>query len=393
MTRLLKGLLLLSLIGVISVSAGVAHYLWRGGSLDTVKQQTAFILEKGKQAGIDGEALLEEIKKTVDYTSARPPRDEASSGAVVEDTGAVRIYFAPGNALNPFGIDDAFLRFLHSAKKSIRCAFYDLQWASAAEILIAKYNAGVDVSIVSDSEYAHRDAIRSCMAAGIPVVFDERTAFMHNKFCVVDDEHVWTGSTNITENGLYRNNNNAVEISSSKLATNFGLEFEEMFVSKKFGKSSPSKTPFPEVTIDDTRFECYFAPEDHVLREITEEVTDALETIDIMAFSFTSTDLAKAIVKRIEHGVTVRGLFETRGAGSEYARDDYLAEHGAQVFLDQNPYTMHNKVIIIDSDTVITGSYNFTKSAESKNDENVLIIHSRAIAKQYRSEYESLLPQ
>jgi phosphatidylserine/phosphatidylglycerophosphate/cardiolipin synthase-like enzyme len=246
---------------------------------------------------------------------------------------------------------------------------------------------------VSDSDYANRDAVRSCIAAGIPVVFDEREAFMHNKFCVVDEARVWTGSTNISENEMYRNNNNAVLIASSKLAGDFGSEFEEMFVSKKFGKSSPRKTPFPEVAIDGTRVECYFAPEDHVLREIMDEVAGAIEAIDIMAFAFTSTDLAKAVVKRIEHGVAVRGLFDTRGAGSEYSRDDYLAEHGARVFLDQNPYTMHNKVIIIDSDTVITGSYNFTQSAETKNDENALIIHSPAIAGRYRAEFESLLPQ
>jgi len=391
--RLLKGLVLLILIGAVSAGGGVAHYVLRGGDLGAVKQRVAFVLEKGKQAGIDGAALLETIKETADLPSARPAHDAPPSGAGVEDTGAIQVYFAPCKAFNPAGIDDAFLGFLRSAKKSIRGAFYELQWRPAAEVLIAQYNAGVDVSIVSDSDYANCDAIRCCMAAGIPVVFDEREPFMHNKFCVVDEARVWTGSTNISENDLYRNNNNAVLIASPKLAQDFGSEFEEMFVSKKFGKGSPSKTPFPEVVIDGTRIECYFAPEDHVLRHIMDEVAGATAAIDIMAFAFTSTDLAKAVVERIEHGVAVRGLFDERGAASEYSRDDYLAEHGARVFMDQNPYTMHNKVIIIDSDTVITGSYNFTQSAETKNDENELIIHSPAIAGRYRAEFESLLPQ
>ena len=110
-----------------------------------------------------------------------------------------------------------------------------------------------------------------------------------------------------------------------------------------------------------------------------------------MAFSFTAVPIAEAMADRIDDGVTVRALFETRNAGSEHSRDDWLKDRGAEVYLDTNPNTMHHKVIIIDMDTVVTGSYNFSKSAERSNDENVLILHDPAIARAFTTEFERLI--
>ena len=94
---------------------------------------------------------------------------------------------------------------------------------------------------------------------------------------------------------------------------------------------------------------------------------------------------------RIEKGVKVRAVFDQRQAGTEHSQDDYIAKRGASVRLDNNPYAMHNKVIIIDAKAVVTGSYNFTKSADTQNDENVLIIHSPNVAEIYVREFESLV--
>jgi phosphatidylserine/phosphatidylglycerophosphate/cardiolipin synthase-like enzyme len=112
-----------------------------------------------------------------------------------------------------------------------------------------------------------------------------------------------------------------------------------------------------------------------------------------MAFSFTSEPIAKAMAGRLGEGVRVRALFEKRQAGSQYSQDDFLASKGAQVFLDTNEHNMHHKVIVIDGDTVITGSYNFSKSANTQNDENLLVLHSPVIAERFIQEFEGLLPQ
>ena len=244
--------------------------------------------------------------------------------------------------------------------------------------------------IVSDTNFEAREAVQGSIAAGIPDVFDARSAFMHNKFCVVDGATVWTGSTNITDNGIFRNNNNVLQIESSKLSENYTIEFEEMFVKKKFWGRYPGGTPYPRLTIDGVEVENYFSPEDKVRREIISEIKEAKIGIDFMAFSFTITDIAEAMVRRMEKSVRVRGLFEKRSSGGAYARDNFLAASGAEIHFDRNPNTMHHKVIVIDGETVITSSYNFSKSAESKNDENLLILHSEELAKKYVKEFESL---
>ncbi len=340
------------------------------------------------RSGVDLRRLSRDFAESTSRAFRRAPQAEhVTDGRVTEH---VAVYFAPASPVATNDMDDQFLAFLDSARTSIFCAFYELEWMPAAQALIRKHQAGLTVRIVSDSDYSEGEAMTQCIAAGIPVVFDNRSAFMHDKFCIVDGNTVWTGSTNITENGLFRNDNNAIIVASPELAANFTGEFNEMFAEQQFGPRSPRGAPYPVVVLDGVTFETYFAPEDNVRREILDEIDDADRTIDFMAFSFTSDDIAKAMAGRIETGVAVRGIFETRNAGSRYTDDEFLARRGAAIRLDRNPHAMHNKVIIIDTETVITGSYNFSNNAEDSNDENVLIIHSPAIAERYNRRFEAL---
>ncbi len=381
--RLSRNLAVFILIVAVSAAAGLAHYAYRGGDLSELERSA------GKVSWPREAKVVEEGKRLAGRLASSLPAVHAEPGSA----GEIRVFFAPCQPMNPMGIDDAFFALLDGAQHSIRGAFYEFQLPKAAEILVAKHKAGVSVELVSDSDYQGRDAIRTCIAAGIPVVFDEREAFMHDKFCVVDDTLVWTGSTNATENCMYRNNNNSLLITSPQLAADYRAEFDEMFGAKRFGKSSPSATPYPEVTVGGARIECYFAPEDHVRKAIVRTVAAAQTKIEFLAFSFTSDEIAAAMIDRMAHGVRVRGVFDSRMARSTGSEYDALAKRGAEVFLDQNQYAMHDKVIVVDSETVVTGSYNFTQSAETKNDENVLIIHSPAVADQYRREFDTLVPR
>ncbi|GMW02516.1 MAG: hypothetical protein AMXMBFR84_36520 [Candidatus Hydrogenedentota bacterium] len=314
-----------------------------------------------------------------------------SSGAIpAVESGAIQVYFAPGSQDTSDEIDDALIAVLRAADSSLACAFYDFEWEPAADVLVAQHQRGIRVRIVSDSDYDDRSAVQQCVAAGIPVTFDEREPFMHNKFVVVDNRIVWTGSTNVTRNCLFRNDNNALRLESRDLAANFASEFEELFAGLH-GRKSPKATPFPEVTVGGMQVECFFAPEDNVQDEIVGEIAASASSIDFMAFSFTAEPLAKAMEQRMQDGVRVRGVFETRNAGSKYSRDEWLAEHGAEIVLDRNPYTMHHKVMIVDRRSVITGSYNFSKAADTQNDENLLILHNADIAERFEREFERLL--
>ncbi len=364
--RFFRTLLLLLLIVCISAAVAAAHYLLRGGTIAGLSGSGGALVD----------AAQEQLAKVI------PPNPLTRSPA------GIQVYFAPSDGAGTETIDQAFLDFLRSARRSIYGAFYDFQWAEAARVLAEKRAEGVDVALVCDSDYKNREAVNACLQAGIKVVFDDREGLMHDKFCIVDADRVWTGSTNCTENCMFRNNNNSLEILSDKLAADYAAEFQEMFTQGKFGKKSPRATPYAQLTVEGTQIECYFAPEDDVYREIASEIDAARATIDFMAFSFTSRDLAEAMANRQRDGVRVRGLFDEQQAATQYSQDEYLAKNGASVYLDKNPHVMHNKVIVVDGQTVVTGSYNFSKAAEEKNAENLLIIRDKALAERYAANWK-----
>lgn len=384
---LFRFLLLLVLIAAVSAAAAGLHYCWRTGETPEWRAPSPAVWDRVR------EAMAIPWRRVRRAPGTAPPAGTAPSQKPAEPKAAecIEVYFAPCERSATGGIDDAFIRFLGSARHSIHGAFYDFELIEAADALVAQHRRGVDVRLVSDTDYRGREAVRRCLQAGIPVVFDNRRPFMHNKFCVVDGERVWTGSTNITANCMYRNNNNALLVCSGRLASNYAAEFAEMFQLRRFGEGSSHGTPFPSVMVGEVPVECYFAPEDNVSRAIILALGRARTSIDFLAFSFTSKPIARRMADRARAGVRVRGVFDTTQAGSRYSQDDYLAEQGALVYLDTNPYAMHHKVIVIDVATVITGSYNFTKAADTQNDENVLFIHAPAVARRYVDELEVLI--
>jgi phosphatidylserine/phosphatidylglycerophosphate/cardiolipin synthase-like enzyme len=299
------------------------------------------------------------------------------------------------------GLDEILASDVARARRSVDVAAYDFDLERVADALVAAHERGLQVRLVTDTDNADLRQVRQLRRAGIPVVADDRGAIMHNKFVILDGEIVWTGSWNLTENGTYRNNNNALRIVSSALAENYRAEFEEMFVEKAFGPTSPANTPHPEVSVSDPEaqttvlIENFFAPEDGVGEQIVALVEDAQESIRFMAFSFTDDHLGDVLKEQDKAGLVVQGVFEARGADTEYSEFGRLrrARPPLDVLTDGNPYIMHHKVIILDDRIVITGSFNFTANADESNDENVLVIHSPEVAARYRAEFERIYAQ
>ena len=289
------------------------------------------------------------------------------------------------------GLDEELVDLINSAKSSIYVAVFELDLQNVTDALISAHNRGVQVRLVYDDEHCDEDGkVKQLVNAGIPAIPDERSALMHNKFFVIDGEIVWTGSLNITVNGTYRNNNNAIVIRSTELAENYLAEFDEMFAGD-FGPTSPSGVLFPTVSIGGNHISAYFSPEDDPLDTLVGVVSSAENSIHFMAFSFTSDELGQAMIDNIALGIEVYGLFETRGANTEYSECNRLLSSGADIRLDGNPRTMHHKVIIVDGAIVATGSFNFSANAAESNDENLLIIWDPEIAKLYEAEFERLM--
>jgi phosphatidylserine/phosphatidylglycerophosphate/cardiolipin synthase-like enzyme len=345
---------------------------------------TGLDLTAPEAAVIPGETPPLEVSRTEE--AAQPV---ASTGGA--EGAYYSVYFTdpqyPDEGPHTGGIDQYLVALIDNAQVSIDAAFFELNLQSVTDALIAAHRRGVRVRIVYDNEHTEDDPqTQQLLDAGIPGTPDERSAFMHNKFVVIDGQIVWTGSWNLTENGTYRNNNNAIVIHSPELAANYTAEFEEMF-NGAFGPSSPASTPYPRISIGSVVIETYFAPEDDVTPHIVDAIASANTSIHFMAFSFTDDAIGAAMLDRMASGVQVAGIFETRGADTEYSECAGLLEAGADVRLDGNPYTFHHKVIIIDSEIVIVGSFNFSENAAESNDENLLIIHDPAVAAIYEAEF------
>jgi len=121
--------------------------------------------------------------------------------------------------------------------------------------------------------------------------------------------------------------------------------------------------------------------------EPTQAVIQALNSaqhqILVQAFSFTSAPIAKAIVDAKKRGVDVRVILDKSNARRGYSGATFLEHANVPVLIDAQHAIAHNKVMIIDGQRVITGSFNFTKAAEQNNAENLVLIHNSAIAEQY----------
>jgi phosphatidylserine/phosphatidylglycerophosphate/cardiolipin synthase-like enzyme len=218
---------------------------------------------------------------------------------------------------------------------------------------------------------------------------------MHNKFVILDRMDVWTGSMNFTVGAAYKDNNNLVHVRSAEVAQDYTTEFEQMFTHHLFGSDTVADTPYPKLTINGTPLEIYFSPDDKVAARILEILNDAQESLYFMAYTITSNEIGYAITQQSQAGITVAGVMDegqvATGQGSEY---DLFLQAGLNVRLDGNPNgLMHHKVIIIDEKIVITGSYNFTASAEEENDENVVIIFSPSVARSYLQEFQHIYDQ
>lgn len=308
------------------------------------------------------------------------------------------LYFT--NPLSPLasqqtgGIDQPLADAIDSAKLSVDVAIYSLSLNSVRDALLRAHDRGVQVRMVMESENMERPDPQRLKDAGIPILGDRREGLMHDKFAVIDGSEVWVGGMNYTDSGTYEDNNVMMRIRSVKMAENYTREFEEMFVDDKFGDNTRADTPNPRVTLDGTPVDTYFSPDDGVQAILLDILSEAQESIYFMAFSFTADPLGDVIRERAESGVTVAGVMDEEQVSSNIGTEfDPFRQAGLDVFIDGNPGQMHHKIIIVDESIVIFGSYNFTNSAETKNDENLLVIYNDQIAAQFIEEFKRVYGQ
>ncbi len=291
-----------------------------------------------------------------------------------DESDFIKAYFCPQS--NCSGM---IAKEIMKANFSVYCAFYEVNLDNVINALKEK-SKKADVRLFTDNNYPVK----------LPFArTDERTGLMHNKFCVIDEKRVITGSCNPTFSGL-DNQNNLIIAESKVLARNYLDEFRE-FEHGYFGKGNRVK--HKEITINNTKVRNYFCPEDWCTDKVLKTVNQASESVHFMIFSFTDDSLGDLLVKKHNDGVEVKGLLDNfQNKGSQYSEYKKLVDKGINVSLYGNSREfLHNKVIIVDSEIVITGSYNPTRNGDRVNDENILIIYDEKVAEEYEDKLRDLL--
>ncbi len=300
------------------------------------------------------------------YLERKALEPKRETGAALE----TRIYFCPKDNCEQIFVDE-----VNKANK-VECALYDLD----SQMLISalkKKNARL---------LLETDNIKEARAAGLIFTADKNSYLMHNKFCILDDKKVITGSTNPTNNDFHKNNNNLLIVYSETLSKNYQNELNALMLSSY----NKERTQDTRIEINGRLYQNYFCPQDSCREHVASELKKAEKSIYFMTFSFTDDALGDMLVEKHKGGLNVSGIFD-KSQIDEWSEYRKLKANGVEVIMDTNKYKLHHKVFIIDSRVIVTGSYNPTKGGDEKNNENIIIIEDENIAAKYLSEFSSLL--
>ncbi|WP_457629736.1 phospholipase D-like domain-containing protein [Oceanithermus sp.] len=214
--------------------------------------------------------------------------------------------------------------------------------------------------------------------ARVEVCYDDRPGLMHDKFAVFDDREVWTGSTNWSYNGLHKNDNDLLRLEGKPAAKLYHDAFEALW------RRKPTLPAPASLTIESGgSTDVYFSPSygEAAVARVVREIGAAEQEVWVAAFVLTHPEILDALNDAARRGVRVRVLLEDRNLDD--SREERL-DPAVEVRRDGNPAALHFKTIVIDERVVITGSFNFTRSAVGRNDENLLVLTHPQLAQRYK---------
>ena len=296
-------------------------------------------------------------------------------------------------------MDETIAR-INSAEQTLDIAMYNNNQSMLVNVIADAWNRGVRVRYIAD-EGTSNTALQN--SPPFPVLYGNDSAIMHDKVLVIDADipdkcWVMSGSMNWTGQNINNDFNNTLFIQDQSLARAYELEFEEMWGSEgplpdaqqaRFGAGKLDNTPH-YFMVGNRPVELWFSPSDQTTSHIVESVYDCSEEALFALFSFTKDDIADALVDAHFSSIPVRGIIENvTDNGQEY---DYLRSQGIDCQAHYKPGEFHHKYAVFDANgtdpVVLTGSHNWSFSAETVNDENTLIIHDYELASLYKAEFE-----
>ncbi len=214
---------------------------------------------------------------------------------------------------------------------------------------------------------------------------------MHNKYFVIDNKVVWTGSTNISSacSGGY-NTNVSILIRSEEIANLYTQDFEKMYVEKSFHRDKAVLYKKDIALKDNSDAQIYFSPTNKILYEgILPVIDNSKNYVYMPIFYLTSEPIFDALKNAQKRGVDVKIIADAHYATDQHSKIKELREAGLLIKVENWGGKMHMKSLIVDDEYSIFGSCNFTKSGINQGDENMVILKNFIIAKKFKEKFES----
>jgi len=251
-------------------------------------------------------------------------------------------------------------RAISMAKKSIFLEMFSLSDDNIINALKKKADAGVNITIVLDKNYA-RKAMR-LLSDHASITVGNCKGLMHKKILIIDNTMVWIGSSNMTTESLRMHDNLLIGVHSPELA-----------------KTITANTPSHEHIVGGQHIEYWSLPTDGsaAVKHLIELIDAAHGRIRIAMFTWTNQDLANAVIAAKRRGIDIAVAIDyTSGHGASSNVITMLKNADIPTTLNQGLGLLHHKFAYIDDTILVNGSANWTKAAFNKNADCFLVLHN-----------------
>jgi phosphatidylserine/phosphatidylglycerophosphate/cardiolipin synthase-like enzyme len=296
---------------------------------------------------------------------------------------------------------EVIVDFIDAAHTSLHVAVQELDSLPIAQALVrARLERNVQVQLVLETDYLREKSARpdpfaaggehevnrslydAILRTSISVHSDFNPDIFHQKFIVRDRQSLLTGSANFTDTDTSANLNHIVIIHDPEIARIYAREYAEI-QQGRFGKRNEGHDAAPaEIPVSNVRVKTLFAPDHNPEMEIMKQIAKARQRIDFAIFTFASSSgIDDQLVLARQAGISIRGALFTSQANQFWSASDTLAAAGLSLFLvpraglpEPRPRKLHHKLMVIDEQLIIAGSFNYTHPANRLNDENIVVI-------------------
>lgn len=308
--------------------------------------------------------------------------------------GNITFHMGPHTVGAPDNLEDAILNFINGAQDELRISIQELDHRPIAQAIIDARHRGVSVHMIMEQDYLkegkippdnkmgpleiNRELLVEMLRVGVDAKADYNPKIFHQKFITRDKSAVLTGSTNFTTTGVTKNLNHIVTIQDAKIAREYNREFAQLRKGIFGARSLQSPRKPIEERVGQIRVKPLFAPDHAPEMEFIKQMIKARTRIDFAVFTFAeSSGIDDALASAQGLGLSIQGILDRKQANQTWAAKHTLAAAGVQLHRNKTGTgvrKVHHKLMVLDDQVTILGSFNYTGPANLTNDENIVVI-------------------